>query len=113
MPVLHLPTLRESAYNTPAETPNSKSLRRLQIPRTTPGITEESYRHFWHGNQGEAYSEVFTTQSFQTREKPIYTLDEALTYALSPKLQLDCGANFSLNDVAPRAQLYTGLSQRF
>jgi hypothetical protein len=59
------------------------------------------------------YSEVFTTQSFQTREKPIYTLDEALTYALSPKLQLDCGANFSLNDVAPRAQLYTGLSQQF
>lgn len=27
MPVLHVPTLRESAYNTSAETPNSKSLR--------------------------------------------------------------------------------------
>jgi hypothetical protein len=59
------------------------------------------------------FSEVFTAQSFQTREKPIYTLDEALTYALSPNLQLDCGANFSLNGVAPHTQLYTGLSQRF
>jgi hypothetical protein len=54
MPVLHLPTLRESAYSTPAETPNSKSLRHLQKLRATPGITEKSYRHFWHGNQGEA-----------------------------------------------------------
>jgi phage-related protein len=55
MPVLHVPTLRESAYNTPAETPNNKSLRRLQKLRTTSRITEESYRHFWHVNQGEAY----------------------------------------------------------
>src|SRR5258708_10000591 len=54
MPVLHLPTLRESAYNTPAETSNSKSLRPLQKLRTTPRITEESYRHSWHANQGEA-----------------------------------------------------------
>jgi hypothetical protein len=30
MPVLHAPTLCESAYNTPAKTLNSKSLRRLQ-----------------------------------------------------------------------------------
>jgi len=30
MSVLHLPPLRESAYNTPAETPNTKSLKRLQ-----------------------------------------------------------------------------------
>ncbi len=59
------------------------------------------------------YTEVFTSQSFQAREKPIYTLDEALTYALSPNMQLDFGSNFSLNGVAPRAQLYTGLSQRF
>jgi hypothetical protein len=59
------------------------------------------------------YTEVFTSQSFQAREKPIYTLDEALTYALSPNLQLDLGGNFSLNGVVPRTQLYMGLSQRF
>jgi len=59
------------------------------------------------------YSEIFTTQSLQTGESAIYTLDAALTCALTAALQLDMGGNFSLNGVAPRAQLYTGLSQRF
>jgi hypothetical protein len=59
------------------------------------------------------YTEVFTSQSFQAGGKPIYTLDEALTYALTPTLQLDFGANFGLDDAAPKVQLYTGLSQRF
>jgi hypothetical protein len=59
------------------------------------------------------YTEAFTTQSFQARAKPIYTLDEALTCALTANLQLDFGGNFSLNDAAPRVQLYMGLSQRF
>jgi hypothetical protein len=59
------------------------------------------------------FTEVYTSQSFQAQDNPIYTLDEALTYALGPNLQLDLGGNFSLNSVAPRAQLYTGLSQRF
>jgi hypothetical protein len=59
------------------------------------------------------YTEVFTSQSFQSRDKPVYTLDDALTYALTPNLQIDFGGNFSLNDVPPRTQLYTGLSQRF
>ena len=59
------------------------------------------------------YGEIFTTQSFQTQYQSIYTLDTALTYALTPNMQLDFGGNFSLNSVAPRAQLYTGLSQRF
>jgi hypothetical protein len=49
----------------------------------------------------------------QTGESAIYTLDAALTCALTAALQLDMGGNFSLNGVAPRAQLYTGLSQRF
>lgn len=59
------------------------------------------------------YTEAFTTQSLQARSKPIYTLDEALTCALSANLQLDFGGNFSLNGVAPKTQLYAGLSQRF
>ena len=60
-----------------------------------------------------AYTEIFTTQSWQAREKPVYTQDDALTYALTPNLQLDFGGNFGLNGGAPRAQLYAGLSQRF
>lgn len=59
------------------------------------------------------YTEVFTSQSFQAGDKPVYTLDEALTCALGPNLQLDFGGNFSLNDVAPRVQLFIGLSERF
>ncbi|MGO9716559.1 MAG: transporter [Steroidobacteraceae bacterium] len=59
------------------------------------------------------YSEVFTSQPFEPQDKPIYTLDEALTCALTPNLQLDFGGNFSLNSVAPRTQLYVGLSQRY
>jgi hypothetical protein len=64
-------------------------------------------------NRWTLFTEVFTAQSFHARYKSIYTLDEALTYALSARLQLDFGGNFSLNGVAPRAQLFTGLSQRF
>ncbi|HXW64259.1 MAG TPA: transporter [Burkholderiaceae bacterium] len=60
-----------------------------------------------------AYTEVFTTQSFQTSEKPVYTLDGALTCALAANLQLDFGGNLSLNGIGPRLQLYVGLSQRF
>lgn len=59
------------------------------------------------------YSEVFTTQSAQKSDKPIYTLDEALTYALTPNLQLDFGANFGLNAAPPQFQPFVGLSQRF
>jgi hypothetical protein len=45
--------------------------------------------------------------------RPVYTLDEALTYALTRNLQLDIGGNCGLNNVMPRIQLYAGLSQRF
>jgi hypothetical protein len=59
------------------------------------------------------YSEVFTTQSWETRAQPLYTLDEALTFALKSNVQVDFGGNFGLNGAAPKAQLYGGLSQRF
>jgi hypothetical protein len=59
------------------------------------------------------YTEIFTSQYFESQDSPVYTLDEALTYALTPNLQLDFGGNFGLNKVTPRTQLYAGLSQRF
>ena len=65
------------------------------------------------GKRWTFYTELFTSQSFQSQDRPVYTLDAALTCALTPNLQLDFGGNFSLNDVAPRTQLYMGLSQRF
>jgi hypothetical protein len=59
------------------------------------------------------YSEVFTTQSWEARTQPLYTLDEALTFAQKSNVQGDFGGNFGLNGAAPKAQLYGGLSQRF
>jgi hypothetical protein len=59
------------------------------------------------------YSEVFTTQSFQAGQRPFYTLDEALTFALTANIQVDFGGNFSLSRVTPKSELYAGLSQRF
>jgi hypothetical protein len=59
------------------------------------------------------YTEIFTSEYFESQDSPVYTLDEALTYALTPNLQLDFGGNFGLNKVSPRTQLYAGLSQRF
>jgi len=59
------------------------------------------------------YTEMFTSQYFESQDSPVYTLDEALTYTLTPNLQLDFGGNFGLNKVTPRAQLYAGRSQRF
>jgi Putative MetA-pathway of phenol degradation len=87
---------------------------------------KDTASHAYHGafdfliNVGHAldkrwtfYTELFTTQSLQAGQEPIYTLDEALTCALGPNLQLDFGGNFSVSDVPPREQLYIGLSQRF
>jgi hypothetical protein len=59
------------------------------------------------------YTDIFTSQYFESQNSPIYTLDEALTYALTLNLQFDFGGNFGLNKVTPRTQLYAGLSQRF
>jgi hypothetical protein len=42
-----------------------------------------------------------------------YTADLALSYALTPTLQLDAASYIGLNRDAPRLTLYSGISQRF
>jgi hypothetical protein len=59
------------------------------------------------------YTEIFTTQSFDSRYSSVYTFDAALTYAITPNWQFDLGGNFGLNRVTPRDQVYAGLAQRF
>lgn len=59
------------------------------------------------------YSEVFTSQPFKAGNSAVYTLDEALTCLVTSNVQLDFGGNFALNGVAPKVQIYAGLSQRF
>ncbi len=57
----------------------------------------------------EFYSAVGTDRSTPT----IYTFDTALSYNITPTLQIDIGANIGLNNAAPNLQLYSGVSQRF
>lgn len=57
----------------------------------------------------EFYSSVGTDPN----TPPIYTLDTALIYLLTPNVQLDAGADFGLNRAAPIVQVFIGLSQRF
>lgn len=59
------------------------------------------------------YNEIYTSQSFEAGQRPVYTLDESVTCAVTPNSQLDGGAIVSLNGVAPHAQFYVGLSQRY
>ena len=65
------------------------------------------------GPRWSFYTEAYTSRTFAASNQSVVTLDEAFTYALTPNLQFDFGGNFSVNGVAPRTQLYTGLSQRF
>jgi Putative MetA-pathway of phenol degradation len=37
------------------------------------------------------YTEIVASQYFESHDSPVYILDEALTYALTPNLQLDFG----------------------
>ena len=57
----------------------------------------------------EFYSSVGTDPN----TPPVYTLDTALIYLLTPNVQLDAGADFGLNRAAPAVQVFMGLSQRF
>ena len=57
----------------------------------------------------EFYSSVGTDPN----TPPIYTLDAALIYLLTPNVQLDWGTDFGLNRAAPTVQVFMGLSQRF
>jgi hypothetical protein len=65
------------------------------------------------GKRWTVYAEAFTTRSFQRSDRPIYTLDTAVAFAITPQLQWDLGGNFKLAGTVPGVQIYTGLSQRF
>jgi hypothetical protein len=65
------------------------------------------------GGRWTFYTEAYGSRTLQAGSAPVYTLDEAVTYAPGPNLQFDLGGNFSLNGAAPRVQLYLGISQRF
>lgn len=61
-----------------------------------------------------AYAELWTTQNYDpagtVRQ---YSADAAIAWLVTPKLQLDAGADFGLNQATPDLQAYVGLSTRF
>jgi hypothetical protein len=65
------------------------------------------------GGRWTVFTEAYAAHAFRAGDREVVTLDEALTFAATSNLQFDLGGNFSANGVAPRVQLYTGLSQRF
>jgi hypothetical protein len=57
--------------------------------------------------------EFFSSVGTDANTPPVYTLDTALIYLLTPNVQLDAGVDFGLNKAAPNLQVFMGLSQRF
>jgi hypothetical protein len=60
-----------------------------------------------------AYIELYSAVGTDRNIPAIYTFDAALSYNITPTLQIDVGANIGLNKAAPNLQLYTGIAQRF
>ena len=60
------------------------------------------------------YGELWTGQNHDPAATVRqYSADVAVTYLLTPTLQLDVGANFGLNRATPDAQSYLGIAARF
>jgi hypothetical protein len=60
------------------------------------------------------YGEFWNQQGFEpTGTVAQTTFDTAVAYRLTSTLQLDVGANFGLDRVAPQQQYYLGISKRF
>ena len=57
--------------------------------------------------------ELYSSVSEEAHGAAIYTLDTALTYLITPTLQIDTAIYFGLNRNAPDFNPYIGLSQRF
>ncbi len=65
------------------------------------------------GPKVTVYGELYSALGTDKRTPAVYTLDGAVSYALTDTVQLDAGVNVGLNRNAPNLQVYTGVSQRF
>jgi hypothetical protein len=57
--------------------------------------------------------ELFSSAGADPATPPIYTFDLGMNYRLDQHTFLDVGLNLGLNNAAPKAQIYTGVSVRF
>jgi hypothetical protein len=60
-----------------------------------------------------AMVELFSSVGADRATAPIYTLDLGMNFRLDKHTILDVGLNLGLNNAAPKAQIYTGISARF
>jgi hypothetical protein len=58
------------------------------------------------------YIELYESAGTDRFTPPIYTFDTAVSYNITPSLQVDIGLNIGLNEAAPKVQIYAGLAQR-
>jgi hypothetical protein len=73
-----------------------------------------SVSHAVPGTEGiNAMVELFSSVGTDPATAPIYTLDFGMNFRLNQHLILDVGLNLGLNNAAPKAQVYTGISARF
>jgi hypothetical protein len=60
-----------------------------------------------------AMVELFSSVGADRATPPIYTLDLGMNFLVDKHTFLDVGLNLGLNNAAPKAQIYTGISVRF
>jgi hypothetical protein len=65
------------------------------------------------GARTTVYGEIYSSLGTDAYTPRVYTFDMAVSYLITPTLQIDAGTNLGLNRAAPNIQAYTGLSQRF
>jgi len=64
-------------------------------------------------DRANAIIELFSSVGTDPRVPPVYTFDLAMNYRLNQHTILDVGLNLGLNQAAPKAQAYSGISFRF
>jgi Putative MetA-pathway of phenol degradation len=73
-----------------------------------------SVSHAVPGTDGiNAMVELYSSVGTDPATAPVYTLDFGMNFRLSRHVILDVGLNLGLNNAAPKAQVYTGISARF
>jgi hypothetical protein len=60
-----------------------------------------------------AMVELFSSVGADRATAPIYTFDLGMNFRLNKHTIIDVGLNLGLNNAAPKAQIYTGISARF
>lgn len=82
--------------------------------RYTNFVNLVSVSHPVPGLEGvNAMAELYSSVGTDPATPPVYTFDLGMNFRLNQHSILDIGLNIGLNNAAPKAQIYTGISVRF